>query len=105
MITNNGTTNHNGTTPVTMSTIQIPSAGTWLLTGSTLVGTATTAICFSPVVNAFSLPGAMTAPANNFVSISFVISTTSATNYYFVSDTSTNGSSMTYVYTFLTRLG
>ena len=88
-----------------MSTIQIPSAGTWLLTGSTLVGTATTAICFSPTVNAFSVPGAMTAPANNYVSISGVISTTSATNYYFVANTTTNGSSMTFVYAYLTRLG
>ena len=90
---------------MTMSTIQIPSAGTWLLTGSTLVGTATTAICFSPTVNAFSVPGAMTAPANNYVSISGVISTTSATNYYFVANTTTNGSSMTFVYAYLTRLG
>ncbi len=104
MITNNGTTNHNGTTPVTMSTIPIPSAGTWILNGST-VGSATTAICFSPTVNVFSIPGSMTAPANNYLSISNIVSTASSTNYYFVSNTTTNGSSMTFVYTYLTRIG
>jgi hypothetical protein len=105
MITNNGTTNHNGTTPVTMSTIPIPSAGTWLLTGSVFTGATTTAIAFSPVVNTFSLPGAMTSPANSYTSISFVVSTAGATNYYFISNTTTDGTVMSSVYTFLTRLG
>ena len=104
-ITDNGTTNHNGTTPITMSTIPIPSAGTWLLTGSVFTGAATTAICFSSAVNTFSLPGAMTSPANNYVSISFVVATASATNYYFISNTTTNGTVMSNVYTYLTRLG
>jgi hypothetical protein len=104
-ITDNGTTNHNGTTPVTMSTIPIPSAGTWLLTGSVFTGATTTVICFSPTINTFSLPGAMTSPANSYTSISFVVSTAGATNYYFVSNTTTTGTSMTYVYTYLTRLG
>jgi hypothetical protein len=76
-----------------------------LLNGSVFTGATTTAICFSSTVNVFSLPGAMTSPANSYTSISFVIATAGATNFYFISNTTTNGTVMSNVYTYLTRLG
>jgi hypothetical protein len=88
---------------VTLSTITIPYAGTWLLNGSTQAG-ATTAICFSPTVNTFSIPGSVTAQSGYYASISWIYSG-AATTYYFVSNTTTNGASMTSVYTYLTRIG